>query len=160
LAQEQPSESNTAVPNANVDYLTQIKPVLRERCFACHGALKQEGGLRLDTAVLAVKGGGSGGAVEAGDVGSSLVVKRSSATEASERMPPEGNPLNAQQIAALTNWIAQQAEAPAGEQPERDPRDHWAFNTPIRPAVPRVDQSASEQARWQCNPIDAFIAAE
>ena len=32
-----------------IDYVKQIKPVLRERCFACHGALKQEGGLRLDT---------------------------------------------------------------------------------------------------------------
>ena len=41
---------------ADVDYLTHIKPALRERCFACHGAVKQEGGLRLDTATSVIKG--------------------------------------------------------------------------------------------------------
>ena len=46
-----------------VDYVKQIKPLLRERCSACHGALKQEGGLRLDTAELASKGGDSGAAL-------------------------------------------------------------------------------------------------
>ena len=40
-----------------VDYLTQIKPLLRERCFSCHGALKQRAGLRLDTVQLMVRGG-------------------------------------------------------------------------------------------------------
>ena len=51
-----------------VDYLKQIRPILRERCIACHGALKQKGGLRLDTAALAIKGGDSGAAIEPGDV--------------------------------------------------------------------------------------------
>jgi hypothetical protein len=41
-----------------VDYLKQVKPLLRERCYACHGPLKQKAGLRLDTAALAIKGGG------------------------------------------------------------------------------------------------------
>ena len=40
-----------------IDYSKQIKPILTKRCVACHGALKQQGGLRLDTAALAIKGG-------------------------------------------------------------------------------------------------------
>ena len=52
--------SSPVLADGQVDYLKQIKPVLRERCFACHGALKQEAGLRLDTAALAIKGGDSG----------------------------------------------------------------------------------------------------
>ena len=146
--------------NDRVDYLTQIKPVLRERCFACHGALNQEGSLRLDTAALAIKGGDSGAAIEPGDAGASLLLERVSASDEGERMPPEGEPLEAEQIAALRNWIAQEAEAPPDEQPERDPRDHWAFTTPVRPAVPQADQPTPEQSRWQHNPIDAFIARE
>ena len=141
-----------------IDYLTQIKPVLRERCFACHGALKQKGSLRLDTVALAIQGGDSGAAIEPGDPEASLLLERVSASDESERMPPEGEPLKPEQIAALRNWIVQQTDRPKDEQPERNPRDHWAFKTPVRPVVPQVDQPTPEQARWQRNPIDAFIA--
>jgi hypothetical protein len=143
-----------------VEYLKQIKPVLRERCYACHGALKQEGGLRLDTAALAVKGGESGAAVQPGDVAASLLLQRISATDEAERMPPEGEPLTADQIATLRNWISQKAIAPADERAERDPRDHWAFRTPMRPAVPEVESSTGQPSRWHRNPIDAFIARQ
>lgn len=138
-----------------VDYLKQIKPVLAARCFACHGALKQEASLRLDTAALIGKGGDSGPALKAGDIDGSLILQRVSATEESERMPPEGEPLSAEQIAALKSWIATGANAPADEQPERDPRDHWSFRTPTRPALPAVNDP-----RWARNPIDSFIAAK
>jgi mono/diheme cytochrome c family protein len=143
-----------------VDYTTQIRPVLRERCFACHGALKQKGGLRLDTAALAIKGGDSGAAIEPGNTDASLLLERVTATDLAQRMPPEGEPLTPEQIAALKQWIAQKAPAPADERPERDPRDHWAFKTPVRPPVPQIAEPAPEQARWQRNPIDAFLAAE
>jgi mono/diheme cytochrome c family protein len=151
---------STLIAEESIDYLKQIKPVLHERCFACHGALKQEAGLRLDTAALAIKGGDSGAAIKPGDVEASLLIKRITAADESTRMPPEGEPLKAEQIAALRNWIAQKAVAPVDEQPERDPRDHWAFKTPVRPVVPRVEQPTAEQARWQVNPIDAFISKE
>ena len=60
--------SHSVSADERVDYLKQIKPVLRERCFACHGALKQEAKLRLDTAALAIKGGESGAAIKPGEV--------------------------------------------------------------------------------------------
>ncbi len=138
-----------------VDYVRQIKPVLQARCYACHGVLKQEAGLRLDTAALASKGGDTGAVIKAGDVDGSLLLKRVSAADEAERMPPEGEPLKPAEISALKSWIAQGAKAPADEKPERDPRDHWAYRVPVRPVVPDVANTV-----WVRNPIDAFIAAE
>ena len=139
----------------SVDYSRQIKPVLQARCYACHGALKQEAGLRLDTAALAIKGGDTGAAIKAGDADGSLLLKRVTADDESMRMPPEGEPLKPGEIAVMKAWIADGAKSPADEKPERDPRDHWAFRVPVRPAVPEVANKA-----WVKNPIDAFIAAE
>ena len=163
FADEQVADEQVAdeqVADEQINYSTQIKPVLIERCVACHGGLKQEGGLRLDTAALAIKGGESGAAVVPGDAETSSLLKRVTATDESERMPPEGEPLKPDQIAALRNWIAQNAKAPADEQPQRDPLDHWAFQAPIRVAVPQIENPSAEQARWQHNPIDGFISSE
>lgn len=138
-----------------VDYGRQIKPVLQSRCYSCHGALKQEGGLRLDTVTLATKGGDSGAAIKGADPDGSLLLRRVSSAEESTRMPPEGEPLKPSEIAAMKAWIAQGAKGPANELPERDPHEHWAFRPPVRPVIPVVTNSA-----WSKNPIDAFIAAE
>lgn len=145
--------TSVAAATEPVDYLKQIKPLLAERCFACHGALKQEGGLRLDTAKFAMEGGDSGAAVTPGDPDESLIIQRVTATDESERMPVEGQPLKPEQIAVLQAWIAQQASAPADEQPEQDPREHWAFQPIVRPVVPQPANST-----WVRNPIDAFVA--
>jgi mono/diheme cytochrome c family protein len=144
-----------AEPLATDHYLTKVKPVLQERCFACHGALKQEGSLRLDTATLAMKGGDSGPAIAANMPEKSLLLERISAKEESERMPPEGEPLKPAEIEAIRAWIAAGTPSPSDEKPEADPRDHWAFKAPVRPPVPAVKNAA-----WILNPIDAFIAAE
>jgi hypothetical protein len=139
-----------------VDYLKQIRPILRARCIACHAALKQEGGLRLDTAALAIKGGDSGSVIVPGDVAKSKIVDRVSAADVAERMPPEseGTPLSAEQISLLRSWIAAGAAAPADEQPEADPKAHWAFQPIVRPPVPQVESA------WVSSPIDAFLAEQ
>ena len=147
--------SAVAIGDEPVDYVKQIKPILAERCFACHGALKQNGRLRLDTASLAIRGGKHGGAVKPGDAAGSALIERIEATDELDRMPPEGEPLKPAEIALIREWIRQGAKAPADEQPESDPRDHWAFKPPVKPAVPKV-----ADALWAKNPIDAFIAAE
>jgi len=134
-------------------YLKKVKPVLQERCFACHGALKQEGGLRLDTADLARRGGDSGGALVPGDPQASLLLKRIQADEG-ERMPPEGEPLKHEEIVAIRDWIRMGAAGPDAEAPETDPREHWAFRTPLRPEIP-----TDVPDLWRRNPIDAFIAS-
>src|SRR5258707_15622268 len=77
-----------------VDFGRDIKPFLKERCYACHGAVKHKAGLRLDTAAALKRGGESGPAVDAGPDGS-LIIERVTAEDASSRMPPEGQPLTA-----------------------------------------------------------------
>ena len=140
--------------DAVVDYARDVKPILHERCYSCHGALKQEGGLRLDTVELARKGGDGGAAVVPKDLAASHMIARISAADESTRMPPEGKPLTAEQISLITRWIESGAEAPEDEKPEEDPRQHWAYKKPVRPELPVVAGNPSS------NPIDAFIAAQ
>ena len=140
-----------------VDYLKQVKPLLRERCFSCHGALKQKGGLRLDTAKSILAGGDTGAVVTPGDAAASLLLERVTATDIAQRMPPEheGEPLSPEQVGLLRAWITAGATGPDDEQPEADPREHWAFRSVVRPPVPDVQRS-----EWVRNPIDAFIAKQ
>lgn len=144
-----------AAADESVDYLKQIKPILAEKCFACHGALKQKGKLRLDTAALAIKGGKSGSAIQPGDAAGSLLLQRVTAADEADRMPPEGKPLTPAQITLLKQWIVQGAKAPANEEAEKDPTEHWAFKSCVRPPVPVV-----ADAKWVRNPLDAFIAKQ
>lgn len=138
-------------------YLSHVKPLLSKRCYACHGALKQEGGLRLDTVALILRGGDSGEVLAPGTPdSSSLLIMRVSETEPDQRMPPEheGEALTAAEIAILQEWIAAGATGPAEEEPEADPKDHWAFRPVARPSPPSVENSG-----WVKNPTDAWIAA-
>ncbi|WP_345688170.1 DUF1553 domain-containing protein [Novipirellula caenicola] len=133
------------------DYQTKIKPLFKTRCFSCHGALKQEGGLRLDTVELMI----DGGVVARGDVSDSVLVDRVSETSLEDRMPPEheGEPLSEAEIELLSAWIAAGAPAPEDEQPETDPEDHWSFQPITRPVVPAVENKS-----WVRTPLDSFIA--
>ncbi len=140
---------------SRIDYTTQIKPILKERCYACHGVLKQQSKLRLDTAEFLRQGGKHGAGLVSGKPEASKLVERISAKAEDERMPPEGEPLKPEQIALIKLWIAQGAKAPADEKAEVDPKDHWSFKAPVRPVVPKV-----KAREWSQNPIDAFIAAE
>jgi hypothetical protein len=140
------------VPDEAGLYSKEVKPVLARRCVSCHGVLKQKAGLRLDTAAAILKGGENGPAVKPKAADQSLLVERVVATDATERMPPEGEPLKPEEIAAIRSWINSGAKAPTGEQAPLDPRDHWSFRPPVRSSVP--DKTAG------VNPIDAFLAVE
>jgi len=137
------------------DYVRDVKTTLKSRCYACHGALKQEAGLRVDSVAGLLAGGDSGPAVSPGDPEGSLLVERIASHDDAKLMPAEGRPLAAEEIAKLRAWIAAGAAAPSDDRPEADPREHWAFRRPVRPAVP-----ATVDPAWVRNPIDAFIAAE
>ena len=73
-----------------VDFKKQIKPILVDRCVGCHGAKKQESGLRLDFRKPALAGGDSGVAIRAGKPAASLLLKRIRSADPDERMPPKG----------------------------------------------------------------------
>ena len=134
-----------------IDYLRDVKPILKTHCFRCHGALKAESELRLDTKVLAVKGGESGPAIQPGDSDGSRLVRRITSGDDS-RMPPEGERLGDKEIETLKKWIAGGAVSPADEIAD-DPRAHWAFQPIKRPEPPNVGDT-----EWSRNPIDAFVA--
>ncbi len=143
-----------------VDYTRDIKPVLSKHCYACHGALHQKARLRLDTVVLMKKGGDSGSAIEPGSSGDSLIIDAVTGAQG-WRMPPEseGAPLTADEIAGLKAWIDQGAKSPSDELPQPDPRRHWSFHGPVRPAVPAVAE-LGDGAGWVRNAIDSFVAVE
>ena len=136
-----------------------IKPILQARCVACHGPLKQESGLRLDAASLALRGGESGAVIKPNDAAGSLVLRRVSAADPRERMPPEGEPLKPEQIELLKEWIAGGAKAPAGEEVV-DPAKHWAFQPLKKPRLRELQGRADLRASARRNTIDAFIDAE
>jgi Planctomycete cytochrome C len=112
-----------------VDYLRDVKPILAERCYSCHGAIRQKAGLRLDTAMLIRRGGESGPAIEPGRSNESLLIERVAVSaESSDRMPPtsEGVPLGDHEIGVLRAWIDEGGKAPPVELVPKEPRRHWA----------------------------------
>ncbi len=134
-----------------VDYLRDIKPLFVQRCVACHGAIKQKNGLRLDTVPLMRRGGQSGPAIEPGHSDDSLIFDALQGVNGLRRMPPEGEPLTAAQIDLIRRWVEQGAAAP-DEQPATDPARHWAFQLIKRPAVPDAVHPAAA-----AHPIDRFL---
>ncbi len=147
--------ASSADAKGSVEYLSQIKPLLATKCFACHGALRQEAGLRLDASSLIAQGSDSGPVVRPGRSGDSKLMARVLATDAL-RMPPEGDGerLTTEQLALLRRWIDQGAVAPEEPIPP-DPRAHWAYRPPVSPEVPRLNQTG-----WIKNPIDSFLAKQ
>lgn len=136
-----PTDGRSA--EAKDHYLDVIKPVLRERCYACHGALKQKKDLRLDTARQII---------DAGIIESGELLARLTSSHLDERMPPEGEPLHSEEIEAIRDWIDGGTPAPADELPEDDPAAHWAFQRIARPALPI---GGTEK-----HPVDAFLEAK
>lgn len=145
--------AGTVLEAQEADYLLDIKPVLKARCYACHGALKQEAGLRLDTGQLARQGGRDGAVINLDAPESSELWRRIVSTDLAERMPPEGEPLSAIQLEHINKWLHQSAPSPANELPEPDPSRHWAFLRPVRTPLNNIQRQASSNG----NPIDAYL---
>jgi cytochrome c553 len=128
-----------------VDFNRDIRPILAENCFACHGqdGNKREADLRLDDRAAAVEMR----AIVPGDLVASSIVERIRSTDDEVRMPPPPSNrfLTEAQKDALDRWIA----AGAIYEP------HWAFVPPARPAVPPV-----ERAEWCRIEFDRFVLAK
>ncbi len=143
-------------PAPAVDYARDIKPILRTRCYECHGPQKRRGQLRLDLRAAALKGGDSGPAVIPGDSERSLLVRRVLGLDGDDRMPKDGDPLPAEHVALIRAWIDQGAFWP-GDNAETAPaaaEQHWAYRRPVRPPLPDVRNDA-----WVRTPIDRFVLA-
>lgn len=145
------TQSLAASPSssAKLDYNRDIRPILSEHCYTCHGPdeQKRKAGLRLDARTDAFKELKSGHhAVVAGDPAQSALAARVTATDPKRIMPPPAHrkPLKPEQIAALKAWIEQGAPW----------QDHWSFIPPERPELPAI-----EARQWPRNAIDYFTLA-
>jgi len=142
--------SSSAFGSDTERYLAHLKPLFKERCYSCHGALKQQAGLRLDTATAIRDGGKDGTIINVNQPSLSTLMARLTTEDNDNRMPPEGKRVSAEKLAHLQSWIAAGAPGPENEEPEDEPDHHWAFKRIERPALP--EGSAP-------NPIDRFIEA-
>lgn len=137
----------SAVVAERIEFNRDIRPILSDNCFACHGPdkNKREADLRLDTEHGLIGGDGESGAVVPGDAQASELIRRIDSQDADEQMPPSafGKSLSDHQRELLRQWIQQGASW----------EGHWAFQPLKRAPLPVAidDRSAA-------NPIDRFIA--
>lgn len=139
----------TDVYGQQVSYNRDVRPILAENCFACHGFdhATREAGLRLDTAAGAVATLDSGEvAIRPNNPSESELITRILSDDEDVQMPPpdSGKHLSVKQKQILSDWIAQGATY----------QKHWAFIPPAKSAPPQTDAASA-----QANPIDNFILA-
>jgi Protein of unknown function (DUF1553)/Protein of unknown function (DUF1549)/Planctomycete cytochrome C len=139
----------SAASGAPLDYARDVRPILSQHCFKCHGPDEKarKGGYRLDLRKSAVEKTKSGLIpIVPGKPDESELVRRINADDDSELMPPPATkkPLSAAQKDTLKRWIAEGAEY----------KDHWAFVAPTQ-----IDAPVVKQANWPRNAIDRFVLA-
>lgn len=141
-----------------IDFARDVQPILAAHCYKCHGAEKQESGLRLDRrGALLTEEMTYGRAIVPGQSDESVLLQAVLGTHADlERMPPKGDPLSVEQIATLKAWIDVGATWPEDAPAEAAAKgaNHWAFKAPARPELPPV-----RNAQWCRNAIDYFVLA-
>lgn len=142
------------VAEAAVDFNRDVRPILSENCFFCHGPDENErkggprgkGGVRLDTLEGQRMDLGGYAAVVPGDPEASGLIRRLVTADEDELMPPResGKRLKPEQVEILRRWVASGAKF----------SNHWSYEPPVRPAVPAVRDGG-----WGRNPIDRFVQA-
>jgi hypothetical protein len=132
---------------ATIEFNRDIRPILSDNCYQCHGPdkAKRKADLRLDTKAGVLGDRGGDHLVVPGNFAESELFQRLTSDDADLRMPPadSGRKLTGRQIELIRRWIERGAKW----------QKHWAFIPPKRPTVPRLS------SRWPRNPIDSFIAA-
>ncbi len=136
----------------HLDFNQDVQPILASNCFSCHGPdpENRKGGLRLDLEESAFrKRPGHPDAIVPGHPDQSELIKRITSTDPHHLMPqsPQGEakPMRPEDIAVLREWVKEGAVY----------RPHWAFDKPVRPALP----PAAKTGGWAKNPIDGFVLA-
>jgi hypothetical protein len=137
--------SSSVQAQGKIEYNRDVRPILAENCFNCHGpdSASRKAKLRLDQREDAI----SMGAIVPGKAKESTLLERVHADDPKEIMPPPKTlkKLTAAEKAILTRWISEGAEY----------QPHWSLTAPKRPPLPEVKNKT-----WARNPIDRFILAE
>jgi Protein of unknown function (DUF1553)/Protein of unknown function (DUF1549)/Planctomycete cytochrome C/Concanavalin A-like lectin/glucanases superfamily len=144
-------QQSAGTTTKHLDFNQDVQPILAARCFSCHGPDPEmrKAGLRLDLAEWAMKKRpGHPDAIVPGHPDQSELVKRIESTDPHHLMPQnaqgEAKPMKPEEIAILREWIKEGAVY----------RPHWAFEVPVRAAVPPAQGNG-----WVKNPIDSFVLA-
>jgi hypothetical protein len=144
-----PGEASKKTGAGHVDFNRDIRPILSENCYKCHGpddgARKAK--LRFDIRAEALKPAKSGEIpIVPGSPEKSQMVVRITASDEDDRMPPikSGKTLSPTQIDLLRRWVAEGAPYAT----------HWSYVKPVRPALPQVKRGS-----WPINALDRFILA-
>ena len=141
--------SAMAAPMGELSYNRDIRPILSDNCFSCHGpdSASRKAGLRLDSFASATAANKDGVvSLIPGKAEESEIIKRALSKDPDEIMPPPEShkTLKPEQIETLRRWISEGAKYEA----------HWSFIAPQRPALPAVSRPD-----WVKNPIDQFVLA-
>jgi hypothetical protein len=149
-------EEATFSPESLTFFESKIRPVLVERCLECHGPEAQKASLRVDSRAALLRGGDGGPVVVPGDSAASRLIHALKGEHELTRMPKEGDPLSAGQIADVEQWIRDGAAWP----PEAAPtspwdlaKNHWAYQ-PLTPSQPASGIAPGN------HPIDAFLESQ
>jgi hypothetical protein len=163
LLRAQPPQATTPTAAAgpgSLDFARDVQPIFEQHCYECHGRSKARGRLRLHTPQHIAKGGTSGPVLVAGRSDESALVRRVLGLDGEDRMPLDGDPLPAADIARLKAWIDQGARLPVTPATEptasapAETDEHWAYVRPKRPPLPDV-----RRADWVRTPVDRFVLA-
>ncbi len=143
---------NTSVVNAEIDFVKEIQPIFKKRCYECHGEETREAGLRLDQKADALAGSDSGQIIKPKDAEGSLLVKLISGEDADRLMPPDGENLTEDEIEKIETWIEEGAIWPDGVDPKVERPKHWAYE----PLTVKLPESPALKKHL---PIDQLILA-
>ncbi len=139
---------SSAATAAEISFNRDIRPILSDVCFKCHGPDEQQrvGEFRLDTKAGAFGVVEDGHALVPHDVAGSLLFQKITSSDPDAQMPPpdSGRKLSARQVELLRQWIVEGAPW----------QEHWAFIPPQKPPLPAIRASG-----WCRNPIDHFVLA-
>ncbi len=152
----------TALKPEQIEFFEkQVRPILAQSCYSCHGDKVQQAGLRLDSREAILRGGANGPAAVAGKPETSILIR---AIHHIGTVMPPGRKLPPRQITTLEQWVKQGLPWPSGkvsnsrsvtwEEALRLRRTWWSLNPPRRVAPPAVADK-----RWNENPVDRFLYA-
>ena len=157
---------------AAIDFVREVRPILQQHCYSCHGEKKQKSGLRLDIKSEAFKGGDKHSPdIISGKATDSPLIHFITTDDEDELMPPKGK-LSDKDIATLTAWINEGAAWPDGVDIAKleDRRDHWSFK-PLQVSGSKSQVSSSPQSpvsgqletlnlKLETTQLDSFIDAK
>src|SRR4051812_34805011 len=140
---------------AEVDFAHEVVPILKQHCAKCHGGSQKKGDFSINSRTSLLAGGESGQAVAVGKGKQSDLYQRITSRDDSLRMPPEGEPLSAVEVAVVARWIDEGAKWEAGFS-----FGVQAYNPPLAPRLPELPPASAGRTNSIDRILDAYLAKQ